>query len=895
MGNKEYPVLNEFECYLNSHSGYVNAHTMAEHVTYEANVPNAYLDGCLVRFAACFKEPLFRPEHIESEINPVNNEFVDAFMDDEIRFHQLLASLVKKGHPASQFFYGNYKSLLEGRDVNEVRNRMAAFFEQHYKASRMSLVVQSQESLDAVEKLVRSYFSNLPTAPNNDPTPEQLNEAELIRDLLSNTNVFAKPDYPFVKETMNHLYVVEPIEDANTLKLIYCFPPLVHLHKLKPLHTLASILGYEGTNSLIRYLIKKKLVLEFLVGADESCDVETSKYHSLLSLIIKLTDEGLEKVDYVVRLINYYIGLMVREGPQERHFDEERLISLINIRFEDEPAPMKNTQEIAQQLFRYPLEYAIVGPKLLSEFNPVLVKYCLEFLKNQPRLSFLESKRAFANSSWPAQAEPWSDLQYKVQPLPESWSEPLIEDAELVANLKMPPPNDFVPSNFELRPQECFLEYPVLIEEAGHYRCYFKNDKQFKMPKACVYLIWQSDYLRLNPEALVSLHLYVKYFILTISEHTYPAEMAGLHYSIHASKHGLELKVDGFNDKLAQLIRLIVDSLAALEINSTLFDAVKQELIREYYNLLINNEEQVPDLLDYLQAKNHLPYMQQREIVKHLDIETIKKHLALFFGTSYLQGLVQGNYTKQEAQELFFYVRVLFEVIEEAVAVEEIKKCHVHRLPAGENYCYVKSFNKQDENVLTINNYQLGVLSEEEIVMLDLCMQEMSDPLFNLLRNEKTLAYYLYNRHTRSRNDVCSFQIFIKSLANKFTPFYVDEQIEWFIGHFLKENIVKMTEAHFEEMREARIKLKQVPFVSLRKEADYNWKEIWCHSYKFDRRKTDIEILKKVSLFPGDFLLFCTSLNWNSNLNLIHKLIPNNFFIQFFNKKIVCSFSSAHS
>ena len=695
-----------------------------------------------------------------------------------MRFEQFVCSLAKSDHPASNFMYGNYKSLLEGRDVNDVRNRMVEFFNKHYKASRMSLVVQSQESLDAVEKLVRQYFKDLPTAPNDEPTPEQLDETALIRDLLSNHNVFARKEYPFAKETLtNKLYVIEPIEDTNTLKLVYCFPPLVNLHKLKPLHTLGSILGYEGSNSLIRYLIKKKLVLEFLVS-HEASELECSKYHSMLSLIIKLTDRGLEQIDLVVRLVNYYINLMNREGPQNRHFDEERLISLINIRFEDEPSPARYTQDISRQLFRYPLEYAVVGPTMLCDFNADVIKYCLEFLKNQPRFAFLESKTAFARSSWPAQSGQWSDLQFKVEPLPENWNEPLIEDEELTSSLKMPPPNEFIPSNFDLRPQECYYEQPVLIDEDDHYRCYFKNDKVFKTPKACIYLAWQSNYLRLSPETLVSLQLYVKYFCLVIGEHAYPAEMAGLAYSLSASSSGLELRVDGFSDKLSKLLRLIVDSLGSLEINASLFDAVKLELIREYYNRMINNEEQVPDLSNYLKTKHYTPYTEKREILKRLDIATVQTHVELFFGASYLQCLVQGNYTRQEAQELFGYVQVQFEVAKEAVGLAELKKSYVYQQPSGPHHCYVKSFNKQDENILIINNYDLGKLTEEEIVMLELCMHEMSDPLFNLLRNEKTLAYYLYNRHTRSRDDVCSFEIFIKSLANKFTPDYVDDQIE---------------------------------------------------------------------------------------------------------------------
>lgn len=167
-------------------------------------------------------------------------------------------------HELSHFSWGNQLSLKEDPESKgiDVRARMVEYFNKYYKASRMALVIQSQESLESVEKLVRDYFKDIPTEVNNDPTPEQIDEEKLVEELKSNTNVFANKEYPFTRETMNNLYIMDAIEDGHTLKLIYTLPPVARLYKLKPLHTLGSILGYEGTNSLIRFLIKKKLVLE---------------------------------------------------------------------------------------------------------------------------------------------------------------------------------------------------------------------------------------------------------------------------------------------------------------------------------------------------------------------------------------------------------------------------------------------------------------------------------------------------------------------------------------------------------------------------------------------------------------------------------------------------------
>ena len=774
---------------------------------------------------------------------------MDNFVDDDTRCDHFISTLAKKNHPFSSFSWGNFKSLVELPKSNniDVRAKMVEFFNKHYKASRMSLVIQSQESLDSVEKLVRKYFKDLPTEVNNELTPEQIKEDELIKDLLSNTNVFARKDYPFEEETMNKLYVMDSIEDGHTLKLIYCFPPVMHLYKLKPLHTLSSILGYEGSNSLIRYLFKKKLILEFLTSQDECCNFHTSKYHSLLCLTIKLTDDGLEKVDLVVRLINYYINLMNKKGPQVNYFNEERLMSLTNILFEDEISSLGNVIDLSKQLFMYPLEYAIIGPKLLYDFNQDVVKYCLDFIKTQPKLAVIQSKKAFKHSNWAVEQDFWSDIQFKIEPLPKNWSVNLIENEELISSLKIPLPNEFIPKDFALKKLECYYEHPILIDEDTNYRCYFKNDKKFQTPKACIYLIWQSDYLRQNQEALVSLKFYVKYFLLMIIEHVYPAEVASLAYSLNATKQGLELQVNGFNDKLYKLLKLILDELTSFNIDSTLFDTIKLETVRDYYNLLISNDDLVQNILAKSLMANHQLYTQQREVIKKMDILQITGHVLNFFTTSYCQCLIEGNYTRKEAQTIFDYVKLTSDSMKEEVNLEVIKKSHILQMPVGTNYCYVKSFNKMDENILVLNNYQLGILNEEEIVMLDLVMQEMSDPLFNLLRNEQTLAYCLYCRYSKSLNNVCSYQIFIKSLADKFTPLHVDEQVEWFIDHFLQENILKMNETHFNEIKEARIKHKQVPFVSLRKEANWFWSEISMYSYRFNRKNEEIEILKNVS------------------------------------------------
>lgn len=835
---------------------------MLEDVIYYCETPNAYLDGSLRRFAAMFKGTLFKPECIESEISPVNNEFRASFLDDEIRSDQLIARFAKSDHPVSKFAWGNQMSLVDVPKSNgiDVRSRMIEFYNEHYKADRMSLVVQTQENLDLVEKLVRQYFKDLPSEKDKKSTfkqTDEFNEQVLVEKLISNKDVFSNKDYPFTREAMANLYIMNAVEDNHNLKLVYFFPPVAKLFKLKPLKTLSSILGYEGKGSLTTFLVKKKLITELVVSQDDSCEDRSNKYYSSLTLECKLTDEGLEKVNLVVQYLNYYIDLMYKAGPQRDHYEELRLIHLTDIKFQDETVVSRNVEDLAQNLFALPVEYAIIGPKLLEGFNSDAIKYCLDFLRFQPRISVIISKKAFKSSASEVQVDLFTEVDYKVEKLPEDWNQLAAETDELRSSLSLPAKNEFIALDFGLKEQHDigYLEYPIMIDEDSNYVCYFKNDKEFKTPKSCIYINWDSVDLRKTPETLVSLKFFVKYFELYISEYAYPAEVAYLDYSINILRKGFSIKISGLNDKLFNLLKLILEHLKELKIDPDMFETTKLESIRDYYNLIISNSDLVFNLSAKLGFKDFCNYLDQREIVKKLDINRIIENVQNFFKSAYCSCLIQGNYTKADAKKIFDYVKSTNLLgAKEKVNLEAIRAANVYQMPNGEQHVYVRSLNRLDEHNVIFNSYQIGKLNTEEAVMLDLLMQDMFEPLFDNLRNQQGLAYHVYCKLSRTLNEIYSYQIYIKSLADKFTPMHVSDQIEAFLDQYLDENILKMKEDHFKELRGGKIKSKQVPFLNLKKEANYNWAEICDYTYKFDRLKKEVEILENVSLFLFKFI-----------------------------------------
>jgi insulysin len=188
MGTEQFPRENDYAEYINSNGGSTNAYTSTTNTNYYFNVSSSALLGAIPRFAGFFHSPLFTPSCTNRELNAVDSEHKKNHQADSWRLFQLGKSLSKPGHVWSKFGSGNRESLTEvGRrlrhkqtasetasvpdpkslapspipsrlsspapsDVSEseadggfagreTRRRLVEWWEKHYCASRMKLVI----------------------------------------------------------------------------------------------------------------------------------------------------------------------------------------------------------------------------------------------------------------------------------------------------------------------------------------------------------------------------------------------------------------------------------------------------------------------------------------------------------------------------------------------------------------------------------------------------------------------------------------------------------------------------------------------------------------------------------------------------------------------------------
>ena len=142
----------------------------------------------------------------------------------------------------------------------------------------MTLVLQSQDTLDTLESLAVDMFSKV---PNNGPLRETFDR-------------FGKPyDVP----EFHRIYKIVPVINCHEIHLSWVLPPLIDKQKFNPLNYSNWIIGHEGKGSLFSFLKNKVLALGL------SCGYELHSTHSEFDIAIVLTENGFRNVNEVLRIV----------------------------------------------------------------------------------------------------------------------------------------------------------------------------------------------------------------------------------------------------------------------------------------------------------------------------------------------------------------------------------------------------------------------------------------------------------------------------------------------------------------------------------------------------------------------------------------------------------------
>ncbi|KAM5441709.1 metalloprotease [Microsporum ferrugineum] len=871
----QYPKENDYNQYLAAHSGHSNAYTAATETNYffevaatshprskaPSAVPSATpsqaptpggtltdrmshlvvegaansassstsdltppLYGALDRFAQFFIAPLFLPSTLDRELQAVDSENKKNLQSDPWRMLQLNKSLSNPKHPYHNFSTGNLKTLRDDPQERglDVRSEFMKFHEKHYSANRMKLVVLGREPLDELEGWVAELFADV---KNKDLPQNRWDDIEV-----------------FEKDNMLNMVFAKPVMDSRTLDIFFPYPDEDHLYESQPSRYISHLIGHEGPGSILAYIKSKGWATELSAGSMPICPGS-----SLFNVSIRLTEDGLQHYQEVVKTVFQYISLIKERAPEQWIFDETKNLSEVDFKFKQKSPASRFTSALSSIMQKpYPREWLLSGSTLLRKFDPELISEGLAHL-NADNFNIEIVSQNFPGG-WDKR-EKWYGTEYKVERVPEDLLAEIRHSLETstgrIPELHMPHKNEFVPTRLDVEKKEVAepAKRPSLIRMDEKVRTWFKKDDTFWVPKAALEITLRSPLVYATPGNNVMAKLYCSLVRDALTEYSYDAELAGLDYDLSPSVFGLEVAIVGYNDKMAVLLEKVLTIMRDLEIKPDRFRIVKERMTRGYKN----SEYQLPyyqvgSFTRYLTAEKAWINEQLAPELEHIELEDVASFYPQLLRQTHIEVLAHGNLYKEDALKLT-------DLIESTLKPRALPQSqwHVRRnmiIPPGSNYIYEETL-KDPANINHCIEYYLFVGTLTDPLLRAKCLlfgQMTNEPAFDQLRTKEQLGYVVWSG-ARYSSTTLGYRVIIQSERDNQ---YLESRIDSFLENF-GETLLSMSQEEFEGHRRSIINKRLEKLKNLSSETSRFWSHIGSEYFDFTQHEVDAAALDELT------------------------------------------------
>jgi len=851
MGTKKYPEENEYSRYLSAHSGHSNAFTASTSTNYFFEVaaedeekssnatetsksyPTSPLYGALDRFAQFFVSPLFLEETLERELRAVDSENKKNLQSDQWRMMQLGRTLCNPKHPNNHFATGNLKTLKDdplARGV-KIRDEFMNFHDKQYSANRMKLVVLGRESLDTLQSWVEELFSDVvnKNLPENrwDGIPIY-SENELLDEIRA-----------------------KPVMDTRSLTISFPWLDEDELYEEQPGRYLSHLIGHEGPGSILSYLKAKGWANELSSG-----DHTISPGTGIFDIQLKLTPDGLVNYKEIIKVVFQYISIIKETSPQKWIFDEIKRMTEVDFRFKQKSDASRTTSRLSQVMQKpLPRDRLLSGENVLTRFDGDLIKKAMsQFEPDNFRIMIVAPDAVEGRD---IQHEPWYNTEYTISKLPEEFLSEVRQaynstSGQRISELSLPAKNEFIPSNLEVEKKETSqpMKTPKLIRNEKNLRLWYKKDDQFWVPKGTVNVLLRNPICGSTARDAVLGAVYTELVEDSLSEFTYDADIAGLHYRVDNPTNGLIVQVSGYSDKMSVLLKKVLTSMKNLEIKQDRFDVIKERMSRGWKNSEFQPPyHQISTFARWLAVDNAFTTQDYIEELPAITSDDVRKFQAVLLGQFHIEALVHGNVYQEDTLKMA-------DVIENTLkpAVFPPEQWSIRRaidFPAGSNYIYERPLQDPAQvNHAIFYSLNIGLKTDPQLhAQLLLLCQMLQEPAFNQLRTIEQLGYVVFSGHVvHATNE--AFRVLIQSER---TPEHLEARIEHFLTTF-RTTLADMPNSEFESHKGSVVSERLERLKNLGEEGSRFWHHISSEIYHFQQRETDAAVLRTLS--KADMLAF---------------------------------------
>ena len=794
--------------------------TSNESTQYHFDVAWDSLPEALDRFAQFFICPLISADGVSREANAVDSEHGKNLNADPWKKLQLWKTTANPDHPLCRFSTGNLDTLIKEPESKGVspHDAVKSFYEENYSASLMRVAIAGRHSLDELESLFRTNF---------EPVVDRgLTPADFSPEAVT-------------KEQTGILLKMVPERDGHSIELQWSTVSEQRNAESSPSHYVSHLLGHEGEGSAFAVL-KAKGWATGLVAGEASTSFST---RSFFMVRVDLTEEGHKRVEEVVAVIFRYLELLKAPGGiNEQVFEEMRALSKLKFDYRDKLDPYNYVSSLAHAMQVYDSSTLLLSMyNVPLKYNPDLIRQVVDDLTPERARVMWVSKELASDCTL---TEQWYGTAYSLGSIPDKWialwKEGPKEDA-----LHLPPHNEFVPSNFDLVPEAAPI--PSVVLETDSSRLWLRPEPSFKTPKAVLYLHLHLPEAYTSPTAAVLTQLYAKLVNDALSELTYPADLAGLHYGLRSSTQGLQISVSGYHHRLPRLAEAVLEETLARKVPEDRFELVKEKLKKDYANMRFEQPYQVAlyELSVAAEAKRwHVA--DYEDVLPGLTPEMLVAFLPRLLGTCHVEAYSAGNLPQSAAEALVAAVELDLQKMCASTppAPSQAHEARVVKLTPGKPVLLPKMGpNPANDNSAVVIAFQIGLDSARHNALAELVTHIGKRPAFHQLRTVEQLGYLTFFTAYWTLS-VRNLAFIIQSSSH--SAAYLESRVEAFLPQ-LRAALADLSSEEFAAQVQELAKAKLERPKRLREIASKDWREVDDGTLRFKRQEEEVAVLKDLS------------------------------------------------
>lgn len=701
LGTEPYPNPGEYQAYLSRNGGNFNAFTAHQQTTYFFDIDNSALVGALQRFAPFFISPTFDAAYVEREKNAVNAEYRAKYQDDFRRIYSAEKQAMNPNHGYAMFATGNLDTLAD-RENSNVRDDLLEFYQQHYSADKMTLVLSGNYPLRLLEAWAKEHFAAIPQHSTQD---RNLSEP-----------LFVAGQLPL---DMN----IEPVKEIRRLQFSFPLPESRTLYPARPVQVLSHLIGHEGEGSLLAFLKEKGWAESLSAGRSLSTASE-----NLLVVQIQLTREGLAHIDPITQALLHYIELLKAKPLPDYIAAEQQQLNELAFRFQEQSRLTDFVVRLSSNLLVYPAQDAIYGDYRFANISQQQWQPFLTALNANNMLRTLIAPQVTTDTT-----DPWYNTPIRIRPLDYQTNNDFQQQLQ---QLHLPEANPFIPTDFSLHAQEQQAT-PTLLAQSENRKIWYYPEHDFALPKARVLIQLQHAPVQQQAQQRVLAHIYARAVNEKLNTFSYPASLAGLNYKLAASNRGLELAIGGYQDKLPVLLEHILKEMQNFELDEQHFQRYRASLQRQLENQLKNKpyERAMAELNQWLYSPSFNEQALLAEL-KTVTVTQVQEFANSFKQQLSTQMLIHGSLNKTQAISLADIIEHYYPANAQLLALPEVKHA-----PSGKHQ---RNLALQHADKALVVYMQGADNSDKERARFALLGQILSAPYYERLRTEEQLGYIVF-------------------------------------------------------------------------------------------------------------------------------------------------------